>query len=464
MNRFDLDQINFSGSAILSSSHFYEVPNPLLPSSIVPASWVLSSISSSISCSEQQLTAFSESITIRVWNTEITGSNLTIDSGSFSSRIYALENNSTSSYALTASYVEFNNISNKPTLISGSYQIASDISGSSNELSSSISNRVNILENTIQVSSSYALTASYVEFNSIVNKPTLISSSYQIAADISGSFGSTSSSINTTINNLSSSIDSTISLLSSSVSFRLNENEDLITTLTNLTSSYVVKNNPINSTQIINGSLRLIGNLIAENYIISSSVTHMTTSFSSGSTIFGDTLDDKHQFTGSVDITGSLTINGQSYLTSSYVDYNNIADKPTLISSSYQIHTDISGAFNDYSSSINNTINTFSSSIQNRVFTRVSGSGVGVVSIDDINTSSYDAGHWRYVISSGSNKRSGVVMGTWYQNNVESVDYSTNDIGDTSDAVLVIENSIVGVKLSLYSTYSWVVKTNRELI
>mgnify|MGYP003115296401 CR=1 FL=1 len=52
------------------------------------------------------------------------------------------------------------------------------------------------------------------------------------------------------------------------------------------------------------------GDIIAENYIVSSSITHMTTSFSSGSTAFGDTLNDTHDFTGSLAITGSLTLNG----------------------------------------------------------------------------------------------------------------------------------------------------------
>jgi hypothetical protein len=53
------------------------------------------------------------------------------------------------------------------------------------------------------------------------------------------------------------------------------------------------------------GTLTITGDLIARQYIISSSVTYMTQSFSSGSTIFGDTLDDTHQFTGSLFITGS---------------------------------------------------------------------------------------------------------------------------------------------------------------
>ncbi len=54
-----------------------------------------------------------------------------------------------------------------------------------------------------------------------------------------------------------------------------------------------------------NGTLTLQGDIVAENYIISSSVTYMTQSFSSGSTIFGDSLDDTHLFTGSLFITGS---------------------------------------------------------------------------------------------------------------------------------------------------------------
>tara|TARA_R100001443_G_scaffold112406_1_gene125941 strand:+ start:630 stop:3842 length:3213 start_codon:yes stop_codon:yes gene_type:complete len=54
------------------------------------------------------------------------------------------------------------------------------------------------------------------------------------------------------------------------------------------------------------GNISASGNVIAQNYIVKSTVTEMTTSFASGSTIFGDTVpDDTHQFTGSVFITGS---------------------------------------------------------------------------------------------------------------------------------------------------------------
>ena len=54
------------------------------------------------------------------------------------------------------------------------------------------------------------------------------------------------------------------------------------------------------------GDIRVAGDVVAERYIVSSSVTHLTQSFSSGSTIFGDGITDTHQFTGSILISGSL--------------------------------------------------------------------------------------------------------------------------------------------------------------
>ena len=48
------------------------------------------------------------------------------------------------------------------------------------------------------------------------------------------------------------------------------------------------------------GSLVVQGDLTAQRYIVSSSISIITQSFSSGSTIFGDTNDDTHQFTGSL--------------------------------------------------------------------------------------------------------------------------------------------------------------------
>jgi hypothetical protein len=56
------------------------------------------------------------------------------------------------------------------------------------------------------------------------------------------------------------------------------------------------------------GNITTEGDLTAQRYIVSSSVTYMTTSFSSGSTVFGDDSDDNHRFTGSLRVTGSLNV------------------------------------------------------------------------------------------------------------------------------------------------------------
>ena len=66
--------------------------------------------------------------------------------------------------------------------------------------------------------------------------------------------------------------------------------------------------NTFRGTQTINGSVIITGSLTAQQYIISSSVMYLTQSFSSGSTVFGNSMDDVHSFTGSLSVTGSMII------------------------------------------------------------------------------------------------------------------------------------------------------------
>ena len=60
------------------------------------------------------------------------------------------------------------------------------------------------------------------------------------------------------------------------------------------------------------GTELVVKSITAETYVVSSSVTHLTTSFSSGSTIFGDDILDTHQFTGSLYVSGSLYGDGSN--------------------------------------------------------------------------------------------------------------------------------------------------------
>ena len=60
-----------------------------------------------------------------------------------------------------------------------------------------------------------------------------------------------------------------------------------------------------NTTDVLDGDLTVTGRLTAQEYhtqLVSSSIM-----YESGSTKFGDTVDDRHEFTGSVFVTGSVT-------------------------------------------------------------------------------------------------------------------------------------------------------------
>ena len=83
-------------------------------------------------------------------------------------------------------------------------------------------------------------------------------------------------------------------------------------------NSFVISERPDGKAQVDKDWV-VLGDIIAENYIVSSSVTHMTQSFSSGSTLFGDSPDDTHRITGSVSIAGNLLVNNAATITATTV-------------------------------------------------------------------------------------------------------------------------------------------------
>ena len=58
------------------------------------------------------------------------------------------------------------------------------------------------------------------------------------------------------------------------------------------------------------GDLKISGSLTAQQYIVSSSVTNITTQQLSGSTQFGNSLDDTHLFTGNITASGTISASG----------------------------------------------------------------------------------------------------------------------------------------------------------
>ena len=148
-----------------------------------------------------------------------------------------------------------------------------------------------------------------------------LSSSAQIASNISGSFTPASASFSTRITTEEGNVDTlqgrTLTAgdgltgggtLASDRTFAVGQGTG-VTVNTNdvaIGQDVATTANVTFATITTTGNIESQGDIIAQNYIVSSSVTHMTSSFRSGSTISGDTpSDDTHQFTGSLFISGS---------------------------------------------------------------------------------------------------------------------------------------------------------------
>ena len=111
----------------------------------------------------------------------------------------------------------------------------------------------------------------------------------------------------------------------------------------------------VNKNTQIQGNLSVTGSIIANEYIVSSSVTYMTTSFASGSTAFGNDGNDLHQFTGSIEITGSISLNGQAIGTGK-LDETTFQSYTSSNNSRVSALETSTGSLNSFTSSINTTI------------------------------------------------------------------------------------------------------------
>jgi hypothetical protein len=218
----------------------------------------------------------SQGITGNLLGTASWAQNAVTASYILASGVEGLSLNKITSGSATASINETIFAVNVDTEITGSLKVTEGITGSLYGTASWAQNAItasyvtgsifgsgnNVLSSSFAVSSSYSIsssnsqTASYVEYTNVANKPTLFSGSSQV--QLSGISGTT-----------------------------------FADTLYTFPGDVVVQ-----------------GNVTAEQLIISTSVYYVTTSFSSGSTIFGNDTSDTHQFTGSVRITGSLSVTG----------------------------------------------------------------------------------------------------------------------------------------------------------
>ena len=163
-------------------------------------------------------------------------------------------------------------------ILSSSNQIASDISGAFTILSSSFSS--SIATNTTNITT--------------LNAAGLLSSSNQIASDISGSWQGyiTGSGILSSSNQIESDISGAINSATSSLSASISDN-------------YL-----LNTTDTLTGDLTVTGTITAQEFhteFVSASII-----FESGSTQFGNSSDDIHIFSGSIHVKdeGHITASG----------------------------------------------------------------------------------------------------------------------------------------------------------
>jgi ABC-type transporter Mla subunit MlaD len=126
----------------------------------------------------------------------------------------------------------------------------------------------------------------------------------------------------------------------------------------------------VNSNTSITGTLKVTGTIVAEQIdvtIYSSSVLYQ-----SGSTRFGDSLDDSHNITGSVNISGSISLNGQAIGTgkldetvfNSYTASNN--PRVSALEASTSSLNSFSNSVNSYTTSLNSyttSLNSYTTSL-----------------------------------------------------------------------------------------------------
>jgi hypothetical protein len=155
--------------------------------------------------------------------------------------------------------------------------------------------------------------------------------------------------------------------------------------------------------QVINGNLTISGSITAQQYILSSSITNIVTETISGSSNFGNTLDDTHKFTGSILVSGSVNGDGLFAKNTLFVSGYTILGTPTTdTGSNYTtLHVGSSGSINiahfqgnnQYYSQINiKNINSGSNSSTDIVATADNGTeGVHFVDLG-INSSTYTGG------------------------------------------------------------------------
>lgn len=235
------------------------------------------------------------------------------------------------------------------------------------------------------------------------------------------------------------------------------------------TASYVAWTNVDGKPALISSSLQFtssdvfnVGTITASNIQVENlSVINVTSSvvYSSGSNVFGSTLSNTQKFTGSVQITGSLTVDGPITGTISTASYALFAVTSShAISSSY-----VKGGVEattplkiTNAGGITTTISTFETT------------GVtSDISINELADTDAYAAKWLVSSRDGANLRTSEIFASWDAtgNVVAFTEFSTIDVGDTSPLSFTVEINLNQVQLMAHPVSgNWSIRGTRILV
>jgi len=252
-----------------------------------------------------------------------------------------------SSFALTASYI---NSLHQDVIITGSLTGNSSSTSSFGHYIGDGSGLTNVFEGTFASQSISTRITTNESAISTLNSSGLLSSSAQIASDISGAFNAPSSSFSTRV----STNESNITAITSS----LTANRVVFTTTGGQLSTDAGMTYDSTNDKLTVQSLNVV-------HLTSSFITASTIQ-TSGSNIFGDDTTDTQTLIGTTILTGSAKITGSlnvsNTISGSNLSGTNTGDQDL---SPYALKTSITGAFSESSASFSTRITTNKTDISN---------------------------------------------------------------------------------------------------
>jgi hypothetical protein len=265
----------------------------------------------------------------------------------------------------------------------------------------------------------------------------------------------------------------------------------------------------------VSGSSANFDSITANNLYITE--TTRSVLYESGSTAFGDTLDDTHVFTGSVFITSSLQVNGFDVITTADTGSMTVDSASFATTASYatfaETSTSASHAVNaDDAISASHAIFADTASIALNVYisqsgqdatlgtitaTNISASGwvsasamvsvntldvngasyttnqnvdvlIGTEVVDSFNSGGLCSAEWLACIKNvaGADYRTSKILAVWDNTGqIEYTEYSTRDIGNTNGLDMAVVVNVADIELqATANSNNWDIKVNRITI